>query len=211
MTLEGTNTWIVDGVLAIDPGPDDDQHLRSIGQVRFITVTHSHHDHVEGVPRLIELTGAGELPADHIGAVIEGATALPTPGHTSDSVSFLVDRGGDRVIFTGDTILGRGSSVVMWPDGDVGAYLESLKTLSELEDVTVLPGHGPILPDCAAAAKWLLQHRLERLDQVRDALRQGAETPEDVVRIVYADVDPAVLVAAEWSVRSQLDYLRDTP
>jgi len=211
MTLEGTNTWIVDGILAIDPGPDEEEHLRSIGSVRFATVTHSHFDHVEGVPRLVELTGAAEIAPDGIGEVIEGATAIPTPGHTGDSVSFLVERDGDRVIFTGDTILGRGSSVVMWPDGDVAAYLETLKTLSELAGVTVLPGHGPILPDCAAAANWLLQHRLERLEQVRDALRRGAETPEDVVRIVYADVDPAILVAAEWTVRSQLDYLRDNP
>ncbi|MCP2326231.1 glyoxylase-like metal-dependent hydrolase (beta-lactamase superfamily II) [Hamadaea flava] len=211
MTLDGTNTWVVDGVLAIDPGPADDEHLRAIGAIRYTTITHGHIDHVEGVPRLIELTGAERIAPERVAEVIEGASVVPSPGHTSDSVSFLVDRGGDRVIFTGDAILGRGSSVVMWPDGDVGAYLETLKYLSELEGVTVLPGHGPILPDCAAAANWLLQHRLERLDQVRDALRQGAETPEDVVRIVYADVDPGVRMAAEWTVRSQLAYLRGNP
>jgi len=211
MTLEGTNTWVVDGLTAVDPGPLDEEHLRAVGPVRYTLVTHSHSDHIEGVPLLAELTGAQELAPERVAEAIDGAVAIPAPGHTRDSVCFLVDRGGDRVIFTGDTILGRGSSVVMWPDGDIGAYLETLKTLSELDGVTVLPGHGPILPDCAMAAGWLLQHRLERLEQVRDALRRGAQSPQDVVRIVYSDVDPAVLVAAEWTVRAQLDYLRDHP
>lgn len=211
MTLEGTNTWVIDGQAVVDPGPLEEKHLRAIGPVRHIFVTHRHFDHVEGVPRLVELTGAAEVPPDRAAEPVEGLTAIPSPGHTRDSVCYLLDRGGDRVIFTGDTILGRGSSVVVWPDGDVGAYLATLRTLMEFEGVPVLPGHGPILPDCAAAARWLLDHRLERLEQVRDALRQGAQTPEDVVRIVYADVDPAVLLAAEWSVRAQLAYLRDHP
>jgi len=205
MTLDGTNTWVLDGATVIDPGPADEAHLGEIGPVRSILVTHRHIDHVEGVPRLVELTGATEV------AEVEGIEVLATPGHTRDSVSFLVSRGGDRVIFTGDTILGRGSSVVMWPDGDVAAYLETLRTLCGLDGVVVLPGHGPVLPDCAAAARWLLDHRLERLEQVRDALRRGAESPEDVVKIVYADVDPAILIAAEWTVRAQLEYLRDHP
>ncbi|NUT35076.1 MAG: MBL fold metallo-hydrolase [Hamadaea sp.] len=211
MTLDGTNTWIIDGHTVIDPGPHEEEHLQAIGSVRNILVTHSHFDHVEGVPRLQELTGAAEVPPDRADEPVDGLSAIPSPGHTRDSVCYLLDRGGDRVIFTGDTILGRGSSVVMWPDGDVGAYLATLRTLSELADVPVLPGHGPILPDCATAARWLLDHRLERLEQVRDALRRGAQTPEDVVRVVYADVDPAVLVAAEWTVRAQLEYLRDHP
>jgi glyoxylase-like metal-dependent hydrolase (beta-lactamase superfamily II) len=209
MTLEGTNTWVLDGATVIDPGPLDERHLRAIGPVETILITHSHIDHVEGAPRLTELTGAAVQRSGE--QAVPGLEVIPSPGHTRDSVSFLVDRGGDRVVFTGDAILGRGSSVVMWPDGDVGAYLETLRRLSALEGVAVLPGHGPALPDCAAAAGWLLSHRLERLEQVRDALRRGAETPEDVVKIVYADVDPALLVAVEWTVRAQLDYLRDNP
>lgn len=207
MTLDGTNTWIIDGRVAVDPGPLDEGHLRSIGPVSVVLRTHNHIDHVEGIPRLLELTDAQDVPAEK--ADVEGLTVLPSPGHTRDSVSYLLDRGGDRVILTGDTILGRGSSVVMWPDGDVGAYLATLRTLSELVGVPVAPGHGPVLPDCAAAAGWLLDHRLERLEQVKGALERGAETAEDVVAMVYADTPLSLRVAAEWSVRAQLEYLRE--
>jgi len=150
MTLDGTNTWIIDGRVAVDPGPLDEDHLRSLGPVDIVLRTHSHIDHVEGIPRLVELTGAQEHPAEK--ADVDGLTVIASPGHTRDSVSFLLDRGGDRVILTGDTILGRGSSVVMWPDGDVGAYLSTLRTLAGLVGVPVLPGHGPVVPDCATAA-----------------------------------------------------------
>ena len=209
MTLDGTNTWIIDGRVAVDPGPLDEGHLRAIGPVEIVLRTHNHVDHVEGIPRLLELTGASEVPAEK--ADVEGLTVVPTPGHTRDSVSYLLDRGGDRVILTGDTILGRGSSVVMWPDGDVGAYLSTLRTLTALVGVLVLPGHGPVGPDCATAAQWLLDHRLERLEQVRGSLARGAESAEDVVRMVYADTPSSLRVAAEWSVRAQLEYLRGSP
>jgi len=209
MTLDGTNTWIIDGRVAVDPGPLDEGHLRAIGPVEIVLRTHNHIDHVEGIPRLVEMTGAQEHPVEK--ADVAGLTAIPSPGHTRDSVSYLLDRGGDRVILTGDTILGRGSSVVMWPDGDVGAYLSTLRTLAGLAGVPVLPGHGPALPDCATAAAWLLEHRLERLEQVKGALDRGAETAEDVVEMVYADTPLSLRVAAEWSVRAQLEYLRGSP
>lgn len=204
MTLDGTNTWVLDDGTVIDPGPDDPAHLDAIiaaGPVKRILVTHCHPDHVEGVDRLAKLTGAaiGEVPA--------GVEVLRTPGHTTDSVCFLAQRDGVRVIFTGDTILGEGSSVVAWPDGDVGDYLRSLELLARYAGVPGLTGHGPTLADCAEAAQWLLSHRLQRLDQVRDALAQGARTTAEVVDIVYADVDPAIRFAADWTVRAQLAYL----
>ncbi|MEU7825268.1 MBL fold metallo-hydrolase [Catellatospora sp. NPDC049133] len=204
MTLDGTNTWLLDDGTVIDPGPDDLAHLEAIvaagPPIRRILFTHSHPDHVDGVATLIALTGAT------VGEVPDWITELGTPGHTTDSVCFVAERGGQRVVFTGDTILGRGSSVVAWPDGDVGAYLASLDLLAG-HPVPGLPGHGPALPNTAVAAAWLRAHRLERLDQVRAALKQGASTPEDVVNIVYADVDPSLRFAAEWTVRAQLAYL----
>lgn len=200
MTLEGTNTWVLEEGTVIDPGPDDGAHLEKImatGKVSRILLTHGHPDHVEGVDRLVKMTGAvvGELPP--------GLQELKTPGHTADSVCFV----GHGVVFTGDTILGRGSSVVAWPDGNVSDYLKSLETLMTFSGVPALPGHGPALPDCAEAARWLHGHRLERLEQVKAALAQGAQTPKEVVDIVYADVDPALKWAAEWTVRAQLDHL----
>ncbi len=201
MTLEGTNTWVFDDGTVIDPGPADEDHLARIAavtKIKRILVTHGHPDHIDGVEPLRAMTGAaiGELPP--------GMQEIKTPGHTADSVCFVTD----GAVFTGDTILGRGSSVVAWPDGNVGDYLASLEKLQDFHLVPALPGHGPALPDCAAAARWLHGHRVERLEQVRAALAQGATTPEEVVEIVYADVDPALRWAAVWSVRAQLDHLK---
>src|SRR4051812_1471338 len=163
MTLDGTNTWVLrapgeEHGVVIDPGPLDEGHLARIaghGPFLFILVTHGHHDHVEGAARLSELlggvhvlavapehgVGAGPLGRDESlgGAGLE-IQVLDTPGHTGDSVCFLVECGGERVVFTGDTILGRGTTVVAWPDGDLGAYLASLTLLTAYEQVPMLPG-----------------------------------------------------------------------
>ncbi|GGL03574.1 MBL fold metallo-hydrolase [Mangrovihabitans endophyticus] len=133
---------------------------------------------------------------------------LSTPGHTADSVCFLAEAGDDRLMFTGDTILGRGTAVVAWPDGDLGAYLTSLTTLTGYPEVPVLPGHGPVLPDCAAVARTYLAHRAQRLDQVRAAIDAGADSPDAVVAAVYPEVDPRVRFAAVMSARAQWEYLR---
>jgi hypothetical protein len=100
---------------------------------------------------------------------------------------------------------------VAWPDGDLGRYLDSLDRLATLNRLAALPGHGPALADCAAAAGYYRGHRLARLDQVRAALAAGARDAEEVVRIVYADVDRSLWAAAEWSVRAQLAYLEREP
>jgi glyoxylase-like metal-dependent hydrolase (beta-lactamase superfamily II) len=122
-------------------------------------------------------------------------------------VCFLVEAGGQRAVLTGDTILGRGTTIVAWPDGDLGDYLTSLARLTTLTGMPVLPGHGPPLADCAAAASYYLAHRRARLDQVRSAVAAGAKTPAEVVATVYVDIDRALRPAAEWSVRAQLAYL----
>jgi glyoxylase-like metal-dependent hydrolase (beta-lactamase superfamily II) len=144
------------------------------------------------------------------GEVIEAAglriTVVATPGHTADSVCFLVD----GAVLTADTILGRGTTVIDNEDGDLGDYLESLRRLHGLGHRTVLPGHGPELDDMVAVSETYLAHREERLDQVRAALRdlgEGASSRE-VVQHVYTDVDEKLWDAAESSVRAQLDYLR---
>lgn len=235
MTLDGTNTWVLRGpgaeeCLVVDPGEDDPGHLARIaahGPVALVLLTHRHHDHAGGARRFAELTGApvraldpslvlgSEALAD--GDVVAAAgievRVVATPGHTSDSLSFRLD-GPDAApaVLTGDTILGRGTTVIAHPDGALGPYMDSLRRLAELPEATaVLPGHGPELPDAAAAATAYLAHREERLHQVRDALEQlGPDAaPRQVVELVYADVDRAVWPAAELSVRAQLDHLRD--
>ncbi len=225
MTLEGTNTWVLRArgaaeTVVIDPGPDDAGHLASIAEHRplaAILVTHGHHDHVEGAETLSRMLGGvpvlaadprhgDPLPArlDLAGLAIE---VLRTPGHTADSVCFTATDGDTTGIFTGDTVLGRGSTVVAWPDGDLGAYLTSLETLSAYP-LLMLPGHGPARPDCAELALAYLAHRRDRLGQVRAAVAAGADTPEAVVALVYPDVDPSLRHAAEWSAHAQLEYLR---
>ena len=95
MTLDGTNTWIIDGRVVVDPGPLDEDHLRAIGAVDMVVRTHNHVDHVEGIPRLLEMTGAHEPAAEK--AEVEGLTMIPSPGHTRDSVSFLIEGHTDKV------------------------------------------------------------------------------------------------------------------
>jgi glyoxylase-like metal-dependent hydrolase (beta-lactamase superfamily II) len=220
MTLDGTNTWVLpEHRVVIDPGPADDGHLAAIAAaapIDTILLTHGHDDHVEGAARLSELLGGVPVvgfDAEHCigaeplrerpGEEIAGIQVIPTPGHTRDSVSYRVR----DVVFTGDTILGRGTTVVAWPDGDLGDYLTTLRQLNTHGAVPALPGHGPALADCGAAAAYYLEHRLARLEQVRQARAAGAQTPDDVVRMVYADVNPVLWPAAELSVRAQLAYL----
>jgi glyoxylase-like metal-dependent hydrolase (beta-lactamase superfamily II) len=142
------------------------------------------------------------------GSVVSGAGVTvevwATPGHTADSLSFVLP---DAAVLTGDTILGRGTTVVAHPDGVLADYLASLQRLSTLAGIAVLPGHGPELSDAGTAATAYLAHRQQRLDQVRAALAAGDVTPQQVVARVYADVDRALWPAAELSVRAQLAYL----
>jgi glyoxylase-like metal-dependent hydrolase (beta-lactamase superfamily II) len=217
MTLDGTNTWVLRApgtrdCVVVDPGPLADSHLIAIeksGPIAGILVTHGHIDHVEAVPRVAELTGAPVGPGNvDVGLLIR---PIATPGHTADSVSFLVSYpdGSQPGLLTGDTVLGRGTTVVAFPDGDLGDYLASLSRIADLgPDVPALPGHGPALADSAEAAAYYLRHREARLDQIRAALEAGDTTAEEIVARVYADVDKSVWFAAEMSVRAQLAYLR---
>ncbi|MET7470315.1 MBL fold metallo-hydrolase [Micromonospora sp. NPDC005211] len=229
MTLDGTNTWVLRAgpdapAVVVDPGPADEGHLAAIaaqGPVGLVLITHGHADHTEGAPRLRELldgvpvlaadpahTAGGEpLTADTTLDLGLDLRLLPTPGHTADSVCLLAAHDGERVVLTGDTILGRGTTVVAHPDGHLGDYLSSLELLSAYREIPALPGHGPALADCGVAADFYLAHRRARLDQVRAAVAAGATTAAEVVAVVYADVDRSLWWAAEWSVRAQLEHL----
>ncbi|MFF6885494.1 MBL fold metallo-hydrolase [Streptomyces sp. NPDC012421] len=238
MTLDGTNTWLLsepDSPLAVvvDPGPLDEGHLRHVidtaeklgKRVALTLLTHGHPDHAEGAGRFAELTGTSVRaldPALRLGdeglgesdVVTVGGLELrvvPTPGHTSDSLSFHLP--ADRAVLTGDTILGRGTTMVAHPDGRLGDYLDSLRRLRSLtvdDGVhTVLPGHGPVLEDAQGAVDFYLAHRAGRLAQVEAAVEAGHRTAAEVVAHVYADVHRSLWPAAELSVRAQLEYLRE--
>jgi len=235
MTLDGSNTWVItdpdEGAVVIDPGPAIESHLDAVfaacqPQLLVIVLTHRHLDHSEGAGMLAERANCAVRAADpdlRIGA--DGLAAgevltldpitlevVETPGHTSDSRSLLIT-GPDGVsrLITGDMVLGRGTTVITHPDGDLAAYFRSLDLLEALvatrNVAELLPGHGPIVRDPAAWLSFYRRHREERLDQVRAALAAGDRTPSEVVARVYADVDRSLWPAAEQSVRSQLEYL----
>lgn len=229
MTLDGTNTYVLStagGNVVVDPGPLQDDHLEAVaatGNIALTLLTHRHPDHAEASSRFHEITKAPTLARDPQLCIdadpltVDGGTVgmpgleirvLHTPGHTSDSVCFEVTDGTAHAVLTGDTILGRGTTVVAHPDGQLGPYLDSLRRLRTLDGVTLLPGHGPVGPDTGAAAAQYLEHRAGRLEQVRAALDSGATTAREVVEVVYTDVDRSLWPAAEKSVQAQLDYLR---
>ena len=240
MTLDGTNSYVLrapesPGIVVVDPGPADAAHLERLtahGPIELVLLTHHHADHSEALAEFARSTGAPARAIDPAfcidappladGDLIRAAgldiEVLATPGHTADSVCFLLpDDGDDGSVLTGDTVLGRGTTIIADPDGAVGPYLESLGRLQAIGEraggpVTVLPGHGPMLRDLASICEDYLIHRAGRLDQIRAALAElGADASVGAVTdLVYADTDASVRSAAEASVRAQLRYLRGT-
>ena len=245
MTLDGTNTWVLrePGArrsVVIDPGPPDESHLDAVaelaGEVGVVLLTHHHLDHSEAAKEFAEREGCGVRaldPAYRLGSeglgdgdVVEldglEVHVVATPGHTADSLSFVLP--AESAVLTGDTVLGRGTTVVAHPDGQLGAYLDSLDRLHALAESreidTIWPGHGPVIGDALGALDFYIAHRAERLAQVEAAVASlrdqphpegiaSDELPRRVVEIVYADVDPVLWGAAELSVRAQLSHLAD--
>jgi glyoxylase-like metal-dependent hydrolase (beta-lactamase superfamily II) len=219
-TLEGTNTWVVGRgpSLVIDPGPDDPAHLDEMraaaGTVAAILLTHRHPDHAPGAAALAGATGAPALAfepgryerplAD--GEVIRGGgvalRALHTPGHTPDHVAFFDAASG--ILFTGDAVLGRGTSVIDPPEGDLVTYLDSLRRMLELGPAVLCPGHGPVVWDARAKLREYLDHRAERERQIVEALANGPATPDELVPTIYADHPAALHPVAARSVLAHL-------
>ena len=232
MTLDGTNTWVLrePGArrsVVIDPGPLDEGHLSALadvaGDVAVVLLTHGHADHSEAARTFAERarcpirafdpayrSGAEGL-ADGDVVQVDGLElrVASTPGHTADSLSFVLP--AESALLSGDTVLGRGTTVVAHPDGVLAAYLDSLRRLRDLaerrEVEAIWPGHGPVLADALPVLEHYLAHREQRLDEVRAAVAEGLSEPSEVVRRVYADVDPRLWPAAELSVRAALAYL----
>ena len=244
MTLDGTNTWVLrppgsDRSVVVDPGPPDPGHLDAVasaaGDVAVVLLTHHHLDHSEAARTFAERVGCAVRaldPAYRLGTegLGEGDVVavddlevhvVATPGHSADSLSFVIP--SERAVLTGDTVLGRGTTVVAHPDGHLGAYLGSLDRLHALAEAheidAIWPGHGPVIPHALPVLDFYLSHRRERLEQVREALRtihaaardgvplDHEALPRRIVELVYADIDPVLWPAAELSVRAQLAYL----
>ena len=233
MTLDGTNTWILRApghseFVVVDPGPRDRAHqqaVASLGPVALTLITHRHDDHTGGLKRHVMLTGSQVRSLDpkflhssmhplHDGEIIDAAglqiRVLATPGHTGDSVSFVLS----DAVLTGDTILGAGTSVLDSRDGRLEDYLASLRKLVVLgAGRRLLPAHGPDRDDTAAEARDYIAHRMGRLEQIRDALAYLGQDagPTKIVAHVYRNVDKKLWPAARSSVKAQLEYLRAHP
>lgn len=234
MTGPGTNTYLV-GVhelIVIDPGPDDESHMQAIlaaadGPIRWILCTHTHMDHAPGAARLKQLSGATvaamlaprtdhdfQLSVDRVltdGDVISNADvtvrAVHTPGHASNHLCYLLEQ--NRMLFTGDHIM-QGSTVVIWPpDGNMRAYVESLRSLLKIELAVLAPGHGHLIEHPQDELNRLIEHRLRREDKVRQAvLRAGTGvTVETLLPSAYDDVPRSLHEWAALSLQAHLDKL----
>lgn len=234
LTLDGTNTWVLmepgaSQCIVVDPGPLHEPHLQRVlevvalrgGRVALTLLTHGHADHAESASRFEQLSGAPVRALgrghDDLGdgdrLLVDGLdlAVVATPGHTGDSLSFVL--AAENVLLSGDTVLGRGTAVVAWPDGELAAYLTSLQRIAAMtgsrEVTQILPGHGPTVTDAAGVVRYYLDHRTERLEQVRAAIEVVGADVEAILQTVYADVSQDLWPAARLSVMAQLHYLRN--
>lgn len=207
LTLGGTNTYVANGTV-IDPGPDDERHLREIltaGTVERIVLTHRHADHATGAGRLSELAdapvlafGAGISDGDAVG----GLVAVYTPGHAPDHVCFWHPQ--NSTLLSGDLIAGEGSIMIAPPEGDLGEYVASLERVRALAPSRILPGHGPEVGRAGEKIEEYLAHRREREARVVAALDRGTRSLAEIVESAYADVPPPMRPYAELSAKAHL-------
>ena len=219
-TLSGTRTYLIDDFAVIDPGPAIDSHIEAIREampkLKKIFITHRHADHAPAALPLKCVTGAqivapaGVLDeADQVvrgGEVIEGLEAIATPGHTREHVCYFT---ADHDLFTGDTILGEGTTAIFPPDGNMDDYIRSLEKLRERKPRRIFPGHGPTRDDAIALIDEYIAHRMQREQQVIDALRAGAHTIREMRGRIYSELDERLHGAAEVQIYAHLIKLQD--
>jgi glyoxylase-like metal-dependent hydrolase (beta-lactamase superfamily II) len=209
MTLEGTNTWLVgrNPAWVIDPGPPDQGHIDKVrvaaesrGGLGGVLLTHSHGDHAGGV----DLLGVKPTPARE-GEAAGPFEVIATPGHAADHVCFLLD----RVCFTGDLILGQGSSIVPPDGGSLSAYMDSLRKLQALDLDLLCPGHGPEVTDPRAKIAEYIEHREMRERKLVEALDAGERSRERLLDIAWDDVPPELRPAAAVAMETHLQKLAE--
>jgi len=222
-TASGTNTWLVESdrnLVVIDPGPISGAHLDAIHaaiagrSVTSVLVTHTHSDHAplaNPLARELDVPVYGyaagpEFDPDLLlteGSILTlGSISLEvihTPGHSDDHLCFLTG----RVLFTGDHIMG-GSSVMV---EDMGNYLQSLERLQDLDLDRLYPGHGPEIDQPQKVISWYLAHRLQREQEILEAIAGGAVSVDSIVETVYSNVDRALHPLAARSVAAHLRKL----
>lgn len=226
-------------VALIDPGSSQEESIRAIlnyleglsgARLIKIIITHRHPDHMEGASAIKEATGAeigiyesdaqwltnrpGAPPIDYIlkdGNIIElgdlTLKVIHTPGHASGHICLYLQE--EMILFSGDLIAGFGTVVISPPDGNMKAYLESLKALSGYQIKAICPGHGPVITNAPKKIQEYIEHRLMRESQIINSLKGGEKTIRELVKEVYTDVDPKLHGLAERSVAAHLFKLKE--
>jgi glyoxylase-like metal-dependent hydrolase (beta-lactamase superfamily II) len=236
-TLSGTHTFVIghDRTYILDPGPHAPDYQRFLAgwmtetgrHVEAVLLSHTHPDHAPGARGMAELLGvpiwgshaiqsavADELrverrfgDGDSFSTDLDLLRVVATPGHTADSVAFWLENA--RILFSADTILGEGSTLIAPPEGDMVLYLASLQRIRDLRPLLIAPGHGSIIREPDAKIDEYVTHRRERERQVLDALGLGPADVEEIVRRVYSDIDPRLHALAAGSVLAQLAKLEN--
>lgn len=232
MTLTGTNSYLVgrgSEVAVIDPGPSMPEHLQALieaakaqqASINLILVTHGHPDHYPGAAELHNITGAPvaafkEAEFAHDLTLNDGQRlrvgdstliTLFTPGHAHDHLCFYLEE--EDALFTGDLILGTGTTVVAPPKGDMNAYFRSLFQLDQdwSQAEVIYPGHGPAITNPSDKIREYIKHRQQREQQVLQAIGGGTSTVSQIVTQIYADVDKRLWPAAARQVLAHLAKL----
>ncbi len=208
MTLEGTNTYLYGSgpCAVIDPGPADAGHLEAVraaaterGGIGIVLLTHSHGDHADGATRLgVEVV----LPAD--GEERAGLRAIATPGHAADHVCLMT---ADRVCFSGDLVLGQGSTFVPPDGGSLISYLDSLARLRAEPIELICPGHGPWIEDPEEKLAEYVEHREMRERRLLAALERGERSKPALLAEAWDDVPAEMHGAAAMVMDAHLAKL----
>jgi ribonuclease/clavin/mitogillin len=233
-TGPGTNTYLVGtgkSRILLDTGsglteymPVLERALDHAGceEIQEIVLTHGHPDHIGGAEAVIERYGplsvskrpwAGvderfdvEITAIDDGSVIEteGATlrALHTPGHAEDHLCFILEQ--ERSLFSGDNVLGVGTTVIPGQGGNLLHYMNSLERLLQEQPNAIYPAHGPCIPDGQAKLREYIAHRNQRERQIISALSDGPLNIAEIVQVVYVGYPESLHAAAGSSVCSHL-------
>ena len=235
MTGAGTNTYLLgdEAVAVLDPGPAIDEHIQAIldtagDRIRWIVCTHTHPDHSPAWQAVHEATGAEVIGASPADDMFQDDTFKPdrevqhdellsteeftlravhTPGHVSNHFCFFLEE--EQMLFAGDHIMNGSTVVIVPPSGDMKAYIESLQLLLRYPLHLIAPGHGEVMEDSRAVVEWLVNHRLQREHKVIDGLRKiGRSTLDQLVKVVYDDVDVGLHEMAKLSLLAHLIKLR---
>jgi glyoxylase-like metal-dependent hydrolase (beta-lactamase superfamily II) len=216
MTVDGTNTYVVDGWV-VDPGPDDPDHVDRVAEavtvgagdqtlsraLAGIVLTHDHADHAAAAPALSARAGGVEVARPADGEEVGPFRSLATPGHARDHVCLLLG----RILFTGDTVLGAGSVFIAPGEGSLSAYLDSLRRLRTLELDVLCPGHGPFVWRPREKIDEYLEHRLERERRLLNALEAGARTREAMLDAAWSEVPDELRAPAALTLEAHLEKL----